>query len=134
MPAKKKTITEATVAVSQKQIIGAPKGVRLTLDDTSGKRALLLETPGGHQVALNDSARTIEILDNNGNHLRLTPSGITILAAGKVTINAAEVKVSAGLITVDAGTTRFNGLVQCESLITNSVVSASYSPGAGNIW
>ncbi len=133
MPAKKKT-SAARSAISQKQIIGALKGVHLTLDDTAGKRALLLETPGGHKVALSDNARTVDIQDNNGNHLRLTPAGITILAAAKVTINATEVKLSAGLVTVDAGTARFNGLVQCDSLITNSVVSASYSPGAGNIW
>jgi hypothetical protein len=24
--------------------------------------------------------------------------------------------------------------VQCDTLISNSVVSASYTPGAGNIW
>jgi hypothetical protein len=24
--------------------------------------------------------------------------------------------------------------VQCQTLITNSVVSASYTPGAGNVW
>jgi hypothetical protein len=28
----------------------------------------------------------------------------------------------------------FDGLVQCQTLITNSVVSASYTPGAGNVW
>jgi hypothetical protein len=28
----------------------------------------------------------------------------------------------------------FSGVVQAQTVITNSVVSASYTPGAGNIW
>ena len=29
---------------------------------------------------------------------------------------------------------RFSGIVQCNTLIANSVIATSYSPGAGNIW
>jgi hypothetical protein len=29
---------------------------------------------------------------------------------------------------------KFSGVVQCDTLISNSVISASYTPGAGNIW
>jgi hypothetical protein len=28
----------------------------------------------------------------------------------------------------------FSGVVQADTVISNSVVSASYTPGAGNIW
>jgi hypothetical protein len=49
-----------------------------------------------------------------------------------VTVSAGTAEVSAGLLTVDAGLTRFAGVVECATLITNSVVSASYTPGAGN--
>ena len=42
--------------------------------------------------------------------------------------------MSAGMVTVDAGMSKFSGVVQCDTLITNSVVSSSYTPGAGNIW
>ena len=42
--------------------------------------------------------------------------------------------VHAAFVTVDAGMSRFSGVVQCDTLITNSVVSSSYTPGAGNIW
>ena len=35
---------------------------------------------------------------------------------------------------VDAGMSKFSGVVKCDTLITNSVVAASYTPGAGNIW
>jgi hypothetical protein len=35
---------------------------------------------------------------------------------------------------VNAAAAKFSGVVQCDTLISNSVVSQSYSPGAGNIW
>ena len=61
-------------------------------------------------------------------------AGITINASAKVTINASNVAVSAGMVTVDAGLSRFSGVVQADTVISNSVISASYTPGAGNIW
>ena len=38
------------------------------------------------------------------------------------------------VVQVDAGMSSFSGVVRCDTLISNSVVSASYTPGAGNIW
>jgi len=60
--------------------------------------------------------------------------GMKVVSPAIVEVQAAQVKVSAGLVTVDAALSRFSGVVQCDTLITNSVVSASYTPGAGNIW
>jgi hypothetical protein len=53
----------------------------------------------------------------------------------KVTINAgASMEVTAGMVTVNAAMSKFSGVVQADTVISNSVVSASYTPGAGNIW
>jgi hypothetical protein len=38
------------------------------------------------------------------------------------------------MVTIDAGMTKASGVVECDTLIANSVVAASYTPGAGNIW
>ncbi|WP_291983746.1 hypothetical protein [Candidatus Accumulibacter sp. ACC005] len=43
-------------------------------------------------------------------------------------------KVSAGMVTVDTAMAKFSGIVKCEVLQATSVVSTSYTPGAGNIW
>jgi hypothetical protein len=66
--------------------------------------------------------------------VKLEASGITITASAKVTVNASMMEVSASMVTVNAGLSKFSGVVQCDTLISNSVVSASYTPGAGNIW
>ena len=59
---------------------------------------------------------------------------VTVTASAKVTVNASTVAISAGMVTVDAGMSKFSGVVQADTVISNSVISASYTPGAGNIW
>ena len=46
----------------------------------------------------------------------------------------AGLDITAAMVTVDAAMSKFSGVVKADTVITNSVVSASYTPGAGNIW
>ncbi len=110
------------------------EGIRITMDDTSGAVKLTLETPGGHSVVLDDGQRSLTAADSNGNSIKMEAQGITVTAVSKVTVNAPTVNVSAGMVNVDAGMSKFSGVVKCDTLITNAVVSASYTPGAGNVW
>ena len=114
--------------------ITSRNGVKLTLDDQDGQEKLLLETPGGQRITLQDGPGQVEIRDSNGNSITLSTSGVSVVAAAKVTVHASTVEVSAGMVTVNAGMSKFSGVVQCDTLISNMVVSAAYSPGAGNIW
>jgi uncharacterized protein involved in type VI secretion and phage assembly len=108
--------------------------VKVTLDDTSGQEKLILETPGGQKLTLKDGPGAVTIEDANGNSIKLEAAGITVTASAKVTVNAGTAEISAGMLTVNAGMSKFSGVVQCDTLISNSVVSSSYTPGAGNIW
>jgi uncharacterized protein involved in type VI secretion and phage assembly len=119
---------------NDKKVLRSRKGVTVTLDDSSGQESLVLETPGGQRLTLKDGPGSIEIIDSNGNSIKLESAGVTVTASAKVTVNASTAEVSAGMLTVNAGMSKFSGVVQCDTLITNSVVSASYTPGAGNIW
>lgn len=38
-----------------------------------------------------------------------------------------------GAVNVNAGLSRFSGVVQADTIIANSVIAASYTPGAGNL-
>lgn len=117
-----------------KKVIRSRNGVKVTLDDQDGQEKLVLETPGGQKVTLKDGPGAIEIVDSNGNSVKLESAGITINASAKVTVQAGQVSVSAGMVQVDAGMSKFSGVVQADTVIANSVISASYTPGAGNIW
>jgi uncharacterized protein involved in type VI secretion and phage assembly len=117
-----------------KKVLRSRNGVKVTLDDQDGQETFIAETPGGQKVTLKDGPGAVEIVDSNGNSMKLEASGVTITASAKVTINAGTMAISAGMVTVDAGMSKFSGVVQADTVISNSVVSASYTPGAGNIW
>jgi uncharacterized protein involved in type VI secretion and phage assembly len=119
-----------------RKVIRSRNGVKVTLDDTNGQERLTLETPGGQKLTMKDDpgGRGVEIVDSNGNSVKLEMSGITINASSKVTISASMVDVSASTVNVSAGMSKFSGVVQADTVICNSIISASYTPGAGNIW
>ena len=116
-----------------KKVLRSRNGVKVTLDDTDGRETLVLETPGGQRVTLKDGPGAIELQDSNGNSMKLQSSGVTIETAGKVSITATQLEVTAGMVQVNAGSSQFSGIVQSPTVIATSVVSSSYTPGAGNI-
>ena len=130
----KDTPPESMDAQNNLKTILSRSGIRITMDDTSGAVKLRMETPGGHSIVLDDGQLSVTVEDSNGNSMKMETSGITITTSAKVTVNASTVEVSAGMVTVNAGMSKFSGVVKCDTLISNSVVSASYTPGAGNIW
>jgi uncharacterized protein involved in type VI secretion and phage assembly len=119
---------------NDKKVLRSRNGVKVTLDDTDGHETFIAETPGGQKISLKDGPGMVEIVDSNGNSVKLDPSGVTVTAAAKVTVNASLISMSAGMVTVDAAMSKFSGVVQADTVISNSVISASYTPGAGNIW
>jgi len=119
---------------NNKKVLRSRNGVKVTLDDQSGQERLILETPGGQKVTLKDGPGSIQIEDSNGNSVKLESAGITVTASAKVTVNASLVEVSASMVKVDAGMSKFSGVVKADTVICNSIISASYTPGAGNIW
>jgi uncharacterized protein involved in type VI secretion and phage assembly len=110
------------------------QGVRVTLDDTDGATKLRLETPEGQSIVLSDADLTITAQDATGNSIKLAPEGITITAVAEVKIQASTAEIDAGMLTVDVPFSQFNGVVQCDVLISDAVVGTSYTPGVGNIW
>jgi uncharacterized protein involved in type VI secretion and phage assembly len=119
---------------NEKKVLRSRNGVIVTMDDADGRESLTLSTPGGQSLKLQDGPGKVEITDSNGNTVELASAGITVTSSAKVTVQASTVEVSAGMVTVNAGMSKFSGVVQADTVITNSVVSASYTPGAGNIW
>jgi uncharacterized protein involved in type VI secretion and phage assembly len=120
--------------VNRYKRIKSKNGIVITLDDQQGQETLAMETPGGQKVTLKDGPGTITIEDSSGNSIKLESAGITVQASAKVKVQAATVEVSAGMVKVDAALSKFSGMIKCDVLQTNSVISASYTPGAGNVW
>lgn len=98
------------------------------------KSQLVIETAAGQRITLEDSSSSVLIEDSNGNSIRLDATGVTIMASAKVVVSSSQVEITAPSVTVNTATATFSGVVQADTLIANSVVATSYSPGAGNVW
>ena len=118
---------------NRRKILQSRNGVKITIDDTDGMESLKLETPAGQIITLKDGSNSIKIEDSNGNIIQFGSNGIRLNASNKLTVSASQVEITAGGVSVNAGKAEFSGEVKCDKLITNSVVSSSYTPGAGNI-
>ena len=115
------------------KMIRSRSGVTVEIRDKD--TSLVIETPAGQRITLQDGPGTVRVEDDGWHSVTLATSGVTVNASAKVTVERVDyVKVSAGMVKVDAGMSKFSGVVQCDTLITNAVVSSSYTPGAGNIW
>ena len=110
------------------RLIKTRSGSLLEFDDTAGAPKVTISMASGHKIVLDDAAQEVKISHSNGSTVKMN-------AAGQININAnATVEVNAAAVNVHSAVATFDGLIQCQSLITSSVVSASYTPGAGNIW
>jgi len=115
-------------------VIRTPSGVVVELDDGDGPR-VSLTTPQGYSVVVTDGDGGEIAVTRGSQSVRLTASEVSVQSSGTVSIQAGgSVSVSASMVQVDAGISKFSGVVQADTLIANSVVGASYTPGAGNIW
>lgn len=110
-------------------------GTRIAIEEKrDGQPTIRFTTPGGVSGELSDEGGGRVVLEVGATRVSCDRQAVTVETGGQVTVQASQVKVSAGMLSVDAAVSRFSGVVQADTVITNSVVSASYTPGAGNIW
>lgn len=119
---------------NDRKVLCSRSGVKITLDDAGGAERLVLETPGGQRITLGDAGSSIVLEDASGNTVTLDAQGVTVDTPAKFSVSASTVEIAAGSVTVNAGMSTFSGVAKADTVITNAVVSSSYTPGAGNIW
>ncbi|MCA9136809.1 MAG: hypothetical protein KDB00_08620 [Planctomycetales bacterium] len=86
------------------------------------------------------------VIESHSTEIAEVTSSLTSLAQvigfedGMLSINFTEIAIQADLLRLSAaavdisGNTEIDGYVEAKSVITKSVISESYTPGAGNIW
>jgi uncharacterized protein involved in type VI secretion and phage assembly len=100
---------------------------KLEFDDTSGSAKVTISMQSGHQVVLDDAAKQVVVHHANGCEITLT--------ATQIKINAnSSVDVTAPTLNVHCASSVFDGTITCTTITAQtSVVSPSYTTGAGNI-
>ena len=124
---------EDSEPVEQRYAIQTPSGLQMTFDDENGPN-IEAKTPNGYRVQITDEGGGEIHIEKGAEKISLTSSGIEIKASSNIKVDAPQIDLKAAMVKVDACMSQFSGVVKCETLVTNSVVSSSYTPGAGNIW
>jgi uncharacterized protein involved in type VI secretion and phage assembly len=105
-------------------------GTTVTLDDLPSQ--ISLTTAGGVSVTISDTGGVSVTSATGGVTVNALSAQVTSMSSASV--SAPQVSIDAAILNVNSGMATFSGVVQCQTLISTSVVSASYTPGAGNIW
>ncbi|WP_150048148.1 MULTISPECIES: phage baseplate assembly protein V [Methylomonas] len=119
--------------VQDHYVLRTPEQTVLDFDDANGPK-LELKTRSGYKISIDESGGGEISIERADQSVTLSSSGIAVRSSGSVTVDASSVTINASTVTVNASTASFSGIVQANTVITSSVVSASYTPGAGNIW
>jgi uncharacterized protein involved in type VI secretion and phage assembly len=116
---------------------------RWSIVGTAGTRIAIVEaseptisftTPGGVSGELKDTGGgTIEFVAA-GTTITVNSQGVSVQTPSRVSVNASQVEVTAGQVTVNAALSNFSGIVKCDVLQATTVISSTYTPGAGNVW
>jgi len=110
-------------------------GTRIAIEEETASTATIkFTTPGGTSGELTDAGGGKIEFKTAGTTVTINTQGVTVNTPLEVKVQATLVTVSAAQVKVDAPISIFSGVVQAQTVLTNSVVSASYTPGAGNIW
>jgi uncharacterized protein involved in type VI secretion and phage assembly len=107
-------------------------GTRIAMIEESSS-TIIIETSGGVKGTLTDDGTKIELVASDST-VTMKPGTIEIQTSGEVKVQAGSVKVTAGMVKVDSAMADFSGIVKCQVLQATTVISSTYTPGAGNVW
>lgn len=122
-------------AVIDRWTITGRAGTRIAIiEQSSSQETVEIETPAGVKAVLTDAGGGAITLEVGASRIKMSNDGVTISTGQKVTVKATDMEITSGTIRVNAAHTKFNGIVQANVFVTDSVISKSYTPGAGNVW
>lgn len=98
---------------------------------------LTLNDDGSVQLAASGQLRLVatnNVLIEAGPHFfELSIVGAEIRSEALLKLEGALMRVQASQVDVAAAIAQHSGVVRCETLVTNTVVASTYTPGAGNL-
>ena len=129
------TLGGSKEAVDRWTIVGKA-GTRIAIvEEQSGQEKITLTTPQS-QVSAEFTQASGGKIEFKAAQCTVTidSQGVKVQTAAKVSVQGSTVEVQAGSVTVNAGISKFSGIVKCDVLQATTVIASVYTPGAGNIW
>ncbi len=98
-----------------------------------------LSVDGGGDVQLCASGNVFiqagrKVLVSGGQGVEAQSSSCRINMAGNLEISASRCSISASMVDMNSAMVQCSGVMKANTVQANTVIGASYTPGAGNIW
>ena len=128
-----KSATHTRPAAQEPELGGLTRSQQniLTAQRTIGNRAvvrrMIQRDPIDGDPAASPAAGNPQSLTAGGDSVTASGSGVSIQSSGPLTVSAPAIDLHTAMLTVD-------GVTKTSTIIADSVVASSYTPGAGNIW
>ncbi|HEX4945634.1 MAG TPA: phage baseplate assembly protein V [Blastocatellia bacterium] len=110
-------------------------GTRIAIvEERDGAATICFQTPGGVEGKLTDESGGAITFTGAGTTITLNTQGVTVNTPAQVKIKASQVEIEAGNVSVKSEVALFSNIVECQTLRATTVISQTYTPGAGNVW
>jgi hypothetical protein len=126
------TFPRAASPTGERYAVTTPQQTSMVFDDTGP--AFSVTTPASNAITLTDSGGGTCTIQVGSTNILATSTSVSITTSAAIEIDTAALTVNAPSVAVNAAMAQFSGAIQCDSIIANTVIGASYTPGAGNIW
>lgn len=132
-------------STSLPETLGGNRVDRWTLTGKNGTRIAIIEEKGGQETVEistpHGAIATLTDRDEGRIHIEVGKHSITMGSSGIAIETNAEFRVKAASIAMEAPEfevktpmASFTAGIDCQTLTSTAITSATYSPGAGNIW
>ncbi|MES2625681.1 MAG: hypothetical protein V4628_10405 [Pseudomonadota bacterium] len=122
-------------AAERLPFVGAVVLCRETTSAASvGVNNFSLQLGQGNEMKIEAAEGTLRLSTTAGQQITLHANGTIEASSTQILLNASKLTVAASLVSIESGMVQCSGVLKCDTLIANSVIGASYTPGAGNIW
>ncbi len=119
--------------VDRWSLVGA-NGTRIAIvEESAGEAKIELSTPGGVSAVFTQSSGGSIEFSAGGTTVTIDSNGLTVDTSGSFSVTATDAKVTSPTISFDAAETSMSGKASCIVLDSSTVISGTYTPGAGNI-
>ncbi|MEP4194665.1 MAG: phage baseplate assembly protein V [Aliishimia sp.] len=125
----KETLAGNTV---EKWAMTGRNGTRIAIVEENNTPKIEMSTEQGISITISDEGGGTINITTGGSTIALSPSEISLEAA-TIKMDAATFQLSAPLATMDCALMECSGVVTSQVCQTNTVISTTYTPGAGNM-
>lgn len=106
--------------------------------DSMRRTDLIRQRPDGVLELPNDTRLRMQVgnvaLTLDGTSVTIDGAQTIRVQGGAVQVQGSSIELSASTVKLTAALVKADGVVQCDTVVANTVVGSSYTPGAGNIW